>query len=85
MPRRLSDYKCTACGKIEERFWDIDSEAPPCNECGSPTERNVSCAAISYNGAKTFRQRVPDGFKDVLKNLDKAVPQEYKAGKMSAL
>lgn len=85
MPRRLSDYTCTECGETEERYWDIEQEEPPCNKCGGKTQRNISCATISYAGEKTFRQRVPDGFKDVLKNLNKAVPKEYKAGKMSAL
>lgn len=85
MTRRLSDYTCTECGNVEERYWDIDEAGPECSSCGAQTTRNISCATISYAGEKTFRQRVPDGFKDVLKNLDKSVPAGHKAGKFSAL
>lgn len=88
MPRRINDYRCTSasCQHVSEHFWDVDAEETPvCPECGEPTERLMAAPRISYDGAKTFRQRVPGGFKDVLKHINKTTPDSHKAGKMSAL
>ena len=84
--KRLNDYECKDCGTINERYWDVDDKVgPTCSECGGATIRHLAAPNISYAGAKSFRQRVPDGFKDVLKQIDKTTPDHYKAGKISAL
>jgi putative FmdB family regulatory protein len=86
MPKRINDYRCPACGNVSEHFWDVDAETfPVCPACSTTTERMLAAPRISYEGAKTFRQRVPGGFKDVLKQIDKTTPDHYKAGKISAL
>ncbi len=83
--KRINDYRCTSCGKVEERYWDVDAANPLCTECNSETERMLAAPAISYTGDKTFRQRVPNGFKDVLKNISNNTPDTHKGARFSGL
>jgi putative FmdB family regulatory protein len=69
------DYKCGTCGAVKEHFMKYVNvtETQPCAACGGEATRQLSTAAISYQGSKTTRQKVPDSFKDVLRNIrDKA-------------
>lgn len=84
--KRINDYECSECGNVEEFFWDVDDKVgPSCKKCGGSTFRHLAAPNISYTGAKTFRQRVPGGFKDVLKQIDKTTPDHYKGSKFSAI
>lgn len=70
----IYDYRCDVCGHIDEQYKKFENSSDDiCSKCGSISSRQLSAPAISYQGAKTTSQRVPDGFKDVLRNIrDKA-------------
>lgn len=71
----LYDFKCTKCEHVEEHFKKSDS--PPvdvCSKCGAESTRMICAPAISYAGSKSFHQKVPDGFKDVLKGIKQHAP-----------
>lgn len=71
----LYDYRCSKCSNVDEHFkkYTNATDNEVCSKCGGSSSRQLSAPAISYQGAKTTAQRVPDSFKDILRNIrDKA-------------
>jgi putative FmdB family regulatory protein len=72
-------YKCAECGSstdINKKIADRHStETDICSTCGSQGKLQLEVSAplvgysISVNGG--YGSKVPDGFKDVLRNIDR--------------
>ena len=87
---RVKDFRCLECGRTEERLYKIYSDGTEqevsCNACGSVNvEKLVSAPAISYSATMSLTQSTPDGFKDILRNIDKNTPAHMKGDKPSAI
>lgn len=80
----LYDYGCNKCGhdfddvkKIDERDQPLGEPCPSCGETGGVQRKLVSARIVS--GVGDFRRKVPDVFKDRLREIKKA------AGKTSTI
>jgi putative FmdB family regulatory protein len=76
------DYKCRDCGsskefnlKISERDVTENLLCPECDQTGT-FERQVSAANVGYltTVAGGYGNKVPDGFRDVLRKIDERSP-----------
>jgi putative FmdB family regulatory protein len=78
----LYDYLCTGCNQVSElpkKIADRDAvETDACNSCGAVGKltRLLSSATIGYSTvvAGGYGNKVPDGFKEVLKKIHRAAP-----------
>lgn len=89
MALRINDFECLDCGFVEERLHKIDDETQPdlsCNKCGSVNlQKKLSAPKISYSATSSLTQSTPDGFKDILRNIQKTTPDNYKGATPSAI
>ena len=71
------EYRCTTCGEVFEDLRQIDErltpESEPCPSCKSKTVK-LKVGGSSLVAGVTTRDKRPDGFRDVLKNIKKHHP-----------
>lgn len=72
------DYSCLSCKETWEEFHTIaNRETPlgePCPKCGCATVQRAYNTPIAVGDPFIYVQKVPDGFKRVLKNVKRRNP-----------
>lgn len=87
MALRINDFECLDCGFVEERLYKLDAEPElSCSKCNSVNlQKHLSAPKISYSATTSLTQSTPDGFKDILRNIQKTTPDNYKGATPSAI
>lgn len=73
----LYEYKCSECEHIFDRILKMDDRdipnQEPCPDCKKEgtVDRHITTAPLLAYGPIDFRKKVPDGFKDVLRDIKK--------------
>jgi putative FmdB family regulatory protein len=44
------DYRCPSCNELEEHKLPMEHEAPRCNKCGVPKDKQISVSNFILNG-----------------------------------
>lgn len=71
------DYKCKNCGHTFDKVLSISKrnqpESQPCPSCGKH-EVGIAVGLSSIVSGVSLKDKRPDGFREVLKNIKKAHP-----------
>ena len=84
MAFHTADFLCNECGEVHEIFYKTDDKVV-CKACSSEDVVKLIGAPRIVDGVKALSRKTPDGFKDVLKHIDKTTPTNYKEAKFSAI
>lgn len=71
------DYRCNSCEHVFEKLVKIAQSHDPqqCPECGTADSTKLMGAPAFGDSDRLFSQKkVPDGFKDILRNIHEKSP-----------
>lgn len=87
MAYRINDFECLDCGFVEEKLHKLDAPTElSCSKCGSVNlQKRLAAPKVSYSATSSLTQSTPDGFKDILRNIQKTTPDNYKGATPSAI
>lgn len=85
MAIRIADFKCNSCGDVSEILFKTDDIKVSCPSCECTEMTRLIGAPKIVDGVKSLGRQTPDGFKEVLKHVNKTTPDSAKAAKFTAL